>query len=341
MTQKSYTLAQLAEFLGCEFEGDAEIAVTGLATLERAQTHQITFLAQAKYSRFLPDCKAGILVARKAQADDFTGAKLHVEDPYLAYAKLSSLFDTRKKTPEGVHPTALVASTATLAEGVCIGPGVVIGDGANIGLNTEICAGVVIAENVTVGADCLLYPNVNIYAEVRIGDRVTIHSGTVIGSDGFGFAPSAEGWIKIHQLGSVNIGSDVEIGANTCIDRGALTDTIIEDGVIIDNLVHIAHGVVIGQQSALAGCVGIAGSTKIGKRCTLGGMVGVSGHLEIADDSHFHGGTTVIKNIKEPGAYASAIPVMDVKKWRRSSVRFTQLDDMAARIQALEKSNKE
>jgi len=341
MAQQSYTLAQLAEYLKCDSAGNPETVVTAMATLERAQKDQLTFLAQGKYSKYLPNCAAGILVAREAEAEKFTGCKLLVDDPYLAYAKLSRLFDRRVKTPVGVHPTAQIAETATLADDVRVAAGVVIGEGAVISAGTELCAGVVIAESVNIGSHCLIYPNVNIYAEVLLGDRVTIHSGSVIGADGFGFAPSSDGWVKIHQLGSVRIGNDVEIGANTCIDRGALSDTVIGDGVIIDNLVHIAHGVEIGEETALAGCVGIAGSTKIGKRCTLGGMVGVSGHLDIADDAHFHGGTTVIRNIRKSGAYASAIPVQDVKEWRRNSIRFTQLDKMASRLTALEKQNKE
>lgn len=333
----AYTLRELADYLGCEFQGIPEYSVTTIATLERAGPENLSFVAQPKFVKYLADSKAGILALKVDVADKFNGNKLLVEDPYLAYAKLSAKFESRRPVG-GVHPSAVIAASAQVPETVRIGANSVIGEGVVIGDNTEIGHGCVIGDNTQVGSRCVLHTNVNLYHDIVVGDDVMIHSGAVIGADGFGFAPSKEGWIKIHQLGSVRIGNGVEIGANTCIDRGALTDTEIADGVIIDNLVHIAHGVKVGTATAIAACVGIAGSTTIGKNCTIAGAVGISGHLTIGDNSHFHGGTVVVRNV-DGGAYASAAPLQDVKKWRRNSVRYTQLDDMAARLRALEKDS--
>lgn len=227
---------------------------------------------------------------------------------------------------------------ATLGQNIKVAPGCVVEAGAVIGDNTELCAGVVVGPNACVGSDCLLHANVTIAHHCVLGDGVKIHSGTTVGSDGFGYAPNAkEGWVKIHQLGRVVIANNVEIGANCAIDRGAIKDTHIAEGVIIDNLVHIAHNVTIGKRTAIAGCVGIAGSTNIGAGCTMGGFVAINGHLTIGDNVHFNGGTVVTKSISEAGHYASGSPMQDVRSWRRSMVRVTQLDDLASRLKALEK----
>ncbi|WP_185231959.1 UDP-3-O-(3-hydroxymyristoyl)glucosamine N-acyltransferase [Teredinibacter franksiae] len=340
MAAQQYSLQQLAEFLQCEFSGDVDATVSAIATLEQAQPLHLTFLAQEKFEKYLPECEAGILVLKPAQQTLFDGNKLLVEDPYMAYAQLSHLFDPRQRLAEGIHPTAVVAKTANISKSARIGAGVVIGENTQVGANSEISAGCVIGDTSVIGDDCVLHANVTVYAGVSIGHQVVVHSGTVLGSDGFGFAPSKDGWVKIHQIAGVQIGNRVEIGSNTSIDRGALTDTVIEDGVIIDNLVHIAHGVHIGQGTAIAGCVGIAGSTTIGKNCQIAGAVAINGHIEIADNTYFHGGTIVTKGISEPGAYASILPVQNVKKWRRNSVRYTQLDDIATRLKNLEKAVK-
>jgi len=339
MKNKLFSLQELAEYLDCEYLGDPLFQVGSIETLQLAGAAQLTFLAQDKYEKYLSKCKAGILVLKPTQQEQFSGNKLLVEDPYIAYARLSKIFDRRQAVATGVHPSAIIADSATIAATAAIGAKVVVGEGAHVGEHTEISAGCVIGENCQIGKNCLLHANVSVYADVIIGNEVLVHSGTVLGSDGFGFAPSKQGWVKIHQLGTVRIGNRVEIGSNTSIDRGALTDTIIEDGVIIDNLVHIAHGVRVGEHSAIAGCVGIAGSTTIGKNCTVAGAVAINGHIEIVDNTHFHGGTIVTKGVSESGAYASAPPMQDVKKWRRNSVRYTQLDDMAARIKRLEKAS--
>lgn len=340
MSAKTFSLRELAEFLGCDYDGDPTATVSKIATLELAQPHHLTFLAQDKFEKYLAECNAGIVVLRTEKSALFSGNKLLDADPYMAYARLSSLFDARRRVNAGVHPSAIIAASAVVSEHACIGPNVIVGDGAAVAAGSEISAGCVIGDGSSVGENCLLHANVTLYADVSVGNNVIIHSGTVIGSDGFGFAPSKEGWVKIHQLASVRIGNNVEIGSNTSIDRGALTDTIIADGVIIDNLVHIAHGVKIGEGTAIAGCVGIAGSASIGKHCTMGGAVAIAGHIDIADNTHFHGGTIVTKGNVEPGAFASAAPLQDVKKWRRNSVRYTQLDDLVTRVKNLEKSLK-
>jgi len=339
MAASAYTLKQLAEHLQCEYLGEPEVEVCGIASLDRAQSHQLTFLAQEKYAKLLPECKAGIVMLQAKWRDRITGNALLVEDPYLAYAQVSGLFDPRPKGRVGIHSTAQVDPTARIAESASIGPNCVIGPGASIGEDSEISPGCVVGANSSIGKSCYLCANVSIYHDVKIGDACVIHSGTVIGSDGFGFAPSKNGWVKIYQLGGVSVGSGVEIGANTAIDRGALNDTVIEDGVIIDNQVHIAHNVRIGEGTAIAGCVGIAGSATIGKHCTIGGAVAIGGHLTIADNSHFHGGTIVTKGNSKPGAFASAAPLQEVTQWRRNSIRYKQLDKLAQRVSDLEKGD--
>lgn len=338
MSTKSFSLAELAEFLGCEYRGDATHRVTAIAPLSDASDSQITFVAQDKYLAQLAGISPGIVVLREKHAAAYSGNRILAADPYLAYARLSALFNPRSSLPKEIHPTAIVDSSAVLADGVAVGPNCVIGAHVRVGQGTEIHAGTVIGEATVVGDNCRLYPRVTLYDRVTIGDKVTIHSGAVIGADGFGFAPSkTDGWVKIEQLASVRIGNSVEIGANTTIDRGALHDTVVEDGAIIDNLVHLAHGVSIGEGTAIAACVGIAGSTTVGKNCLLGGAVGISGHLHIADNTQFHGGTVVTRHVSEPGSYASAAPMQEVRAWRRNSVRYTQLDEMAYRLRKLEK----
>ena len=241
----------------------------------------------------------------------------------------------------GVHATALVADEATLGEGVsigaraCVEPGVVLGDGVIIG------AGAYVGHDTQIGDRTQIYPNAVIYHRVKIGSDCTVHSQTVIGADGFGFAPGPEGWEKICQLGSVLIGDRVDIGASSTIDRGALEDTVIADGVIIDDQVHIAHNCRIGKNTAIAGCTGIAGSTTIGENCTLANAVGVSGHLEICDNVHLTGQARVTKSITEPGSYSSGTPLAETREWGRNAVRFTQLDALHKRLAALEKALQE
>lgn len=333
----SYSLEQIRVLVEGELIGDAEVRIHALEDLRRAKETDIAFLSSSKYVSALADCCAGCVLLKPSDVDAYEGNKILVEDPYVAYAKISALFDRRVPLANDVSVQAFVHETAVLGSNVSVSPGCFIGEGAVIGNDVELYPGVYIGEHVKVGDRVTLYPNVVLYHHVELGSRIIIHANTSVGSDGFGFAPSKAGWQKIHQLGRVVIGSDVEIGANTCIDRGALGDTRIEDGVIIDNQVHIAHNVVIGEGSAIAGCVGIAGSTTLGKNCILGGAVSISGHLNIADNTYFHGATVVTKGNAETGSFASAAPLQDLASWRKNSVRMRQLDALFAKVKKLEK----
>lgn len=338
--KNSYTLRELAKKLDASWQGNPDVEVQGIANLAGAGPSDLSFLSKKQYSHFLATTDAGIIIVQTGTVLDRPLNAIFVDEVYASYARLSGLFSARLQGAAGIHPTATVDRSAQVAATASIGPNCVVGPHSVIGDATELLAGVVIGSHSSVGRECLLHPNVIIYHGVTLGDRVTVHSSTVIGSDGFGFAPSAEGWIKIHQLGGVVVGSDVEIGSCTSIDRGAIDDTIIEDGVIIDNQVHIAHNVKIGKGTAIAGCVGIAGSTTIGSRCTFGGFVAISGHLQIADDVHCNGSTVVTKSITEAGHYSSGTTVQDVKTWRRNAVRFGQLDEWVTRIKKLEEADK-
>ena len=337
----TYSLAVLAKQIGAHVIGEETALVSGIASLDKAGSQDLSFVVSGKYKVALIETQAGAVIMQAGMSEYFAGNKLIVDDPYLAYAKLSALFDYRPNTAAGIHPTAVIADTAVIAKTASIGPHVVIGDHVHVGEHTMIAAGCVIEDNVKLGEHCRLYANVCIYHSVIIDQHVTIHANTVIGSDGFGYAPSNGAWHKIHQLGRVKIGKHVEIGASCTIDRGALDDTIIEEGVIIDNQVHIAHNVHVGAGSALAGCVGVAGSTRIGAGCTFGGQTGVAGHLNIHPGSHFNGGSVVLRDTNGPGIRASAIPAMDVKAWRRNVAHFAQLDALVKRVKQLEKQQEE
>lgn len=333
-------LGDLAEKLGARLIGDENIAILGLNTLKDASAGQVSFLANPSYQSQLAQSQASAVIVSEAMAENVSGAALVVDNPYLAFAKASQLFDNRPQVQPGVHASAVVAATAQLGEGVSIGANAVIGEHSQIGAGSEISAGVVIGDHCVIGANCQLNPNVTLYHDVVLGDRCKIHSSTVLGSDGFGFAPDQGRWCKIAQLGGVRIGNDVEIGSNVSVDRGALGDTSIEDDVIIDNLIQIAHNVRIGQGTAIAACTAIAGSADIGKNCTIAGGVGIAGHLKITDGVHIGAMSLISKSITEAGAYASGTAQMPLKDWRRSATRFRQLDSMAKRLQHLEKVQK-
>ncbi|HUH37570.1 MAG TPA: UDP-3-O-(3-hydroxymyristoyl)glucosamine N-acyltransferase [Spongiibacteraceae bacterium] len=331
-----YTLGQLAELLGVECRGDAATVITGLATLAAAQPGQLSFLANRQYLADLRVTRASAVIVAAEFAGDAPCACLVSAQPYLSFARASALFDTAPAEVAGIHPSAVVDPGAELAADVSIGPGAVIGAGAVIGEGVCIGAHTVVGPDCRVGAGSRLHARVTLYHRVRIGAQCVIHSGAVLGADGFGFAPGPQGWEKVHQLGGVWIGDGVEIGANTTIDRGALDDTVIGDGVIIDNLVQIAHNVRIGDGSAIAGCVGIAGSAVIGKRCTIAGGAGIVGHVEIADGVHVTGMTMITGSIAERGSWSSGTTMDTTRNWRRNAVRFAQLDKMARRLARLE-----
>ena len=334
-----YTLNQLAEYIDAKVIGDGNKAVLRLNTLQDAGSDELSFLANPKYAKYLADGSAGAVLLREQDATGFSGNALVCADPYLAYARLSALFAPEKPC-SGVHPTAHLDSTVKLGGNVTVGCNSSVGANSSIGDDVVIGAGCHIGDHVSIAKGTRLHSNVTLYDGVTIGESCLMNSGVVVGSDGFGYAPSPEGWVKIHQLGSVVVGDRVEIGAGTTIDRGALGDTRIGDGVIIDNQVQIAHNVVIGSNTAIAGCVGIAGSTEIGERCTIAGGVGISGHLNVIDDVHIAAMTLVSKSITKAGAYASATTVDDMARWKKNAARFHQLDKLARRLSALEKSDK-
>lgn len=332
------SLAELAHHLGAELRGPGDKRITGVAALQVAGPDDVSFLASTAYQKQLEQTHAGAVIISDTMADKVPGAALVVSDPYLAFARTTQLFDNRPAPVSGIHPSAIIDETTVIGENVSIGPHAVIGRFCQIGDRCEIGAGTVIGDNCILGEDCLLNANVTLYHAVVMGKRVRVQSGAVIGGDGFGFAPNKGKWERIAQLGGVLIGDNVEIGANTCIDRGALGNTVIENDVILDNLIQIAHNVKVGEGSAMAGCVGIAGSTEVGKYCTLAGGVGLAGHLKITDRVHISGMTLITNSISEPGAYASGTAYMPVQEWRRNAARFKQLDSLAKRLQKLEKS---
>lgn len=334
---KHFTLAQLAELLGAELQGDAEKTISGLATLQEADSHQLSFLANAHYRKQLEHSQAGALLLSAADAADYVGNCLIVADPYLAYAKISHFFDRTPQAVSGIHPSAVIAESALVDASASIGPGVVIEDEVVIGAGVRIGAHCVIAARSRIGDDSRLAAHVTLYHDVKLGQRVTIQSGAVIGGEGFGFANHKGVWHKIAQIGGVTIGNDVEIGANTCIDRGALSDTLIGNGVKLDNQIQIAHNVQIGDNTAIAACVGISGSAKIGRNCMLAGGVGLVGHIDICDGVFITGMTMVTHSITEPGAYSSGTAMQPAGEWKKNAVRFRQLDDLAKRMRVLEK----
>lgn len=333
---REWTLAELAARIGAELRGDSAYRVSSVQSLTAAGPAQISFLANAQYKAGLAATQAGAVVLRPEDAEGFAGQALLHPNPYLAYARLSQLFDRTPVPAPGLHPRAVVAATAEVSPEASIGPNAVIGEGVRIGAGTIVEAGVVIGDRTVIGNQCRLRANVAVYHDCVLGDRVQVHAGTVIGSDGFGNANDAGRWVHIAQLGRVVIHDDVDIGANTCIDRGALDDTVIHEGVIIDNQVHIAHNVVIGKHTAIAGQVGIAGSTTIGAYCVMAGQVGIAGHLEICDKVFLQGQAMITKSITEPGAYASGTGFEPADKWRKTAVRLRQLDDMAKKLKHLE-----
>jgi len=315
-----YTLAELARLTATELVGDGSFEVTALTSLARATPTSLSFLSNDARRAELKNSRAGAVVVSRAVAEEISRGLISA-DPYRTYAELSVLFDERGLPfAQGVHPTAVIDETAVIADDVSIGPNAVIG------------------RDVVIGAGSVIGPNVTIYPNTQIGLDCIVGAATVIGYDGFGFAKSPDGWIKIRQLGGVVIGDDVEIGAGCTIDRGALDDTLIEDGVKLDNQVHIAHGCRIGMRTAMAGYVALAGGTVIGCDVTVGGMTGFTGHLSVCDKVHIGANALVTQSITVPGSYlGGAGGVMKADDWRKSAVRFRQLDAIARRIQVLEK----
>jgi UDP-3-O-[3-hydroxymyristoyl] glucosamine N-acyltransferase len=332
----SYTLKQLADKIGAEVHGDEHYIIDSLATLSTAGTRQIAFLANKKYKQQLSDTKAGAVIISSQNLNDCNTNALVMENPYLGYALTAQLLDTTPKPAHNIHPSAQISQDVTLGENVAIGANTVIEQGAVIADNVIIGAGCFIGEQAIIGSHTKLWANVSIYHRVEVGRDCLIQANTVIGSDGFGYANDKGNWLKIPQLGSVIIGNNVEIGASTTIDRGALENTIIKDGVIIDNQIQIAHNVVIGENTAMAACSVIAGSTTIGKNCVIAGLVGINGHVDVSDGVVFTGMSMVTKNIESPGVYSSGMPCQPNKDWNKNNARIRKLESILARMKSAE-----
>ncbi|AJC45235.1 UDP-3-O-(3-hydroxymyristoyl)glucosamine N-acyltransferase [Xanthomonas sacchari] len=337
MNTSTYTADEIAERFGLQVHGDGSVAVRGVATLAQAGPGQLSFLANPRYRAQLADSTAAIVVLRADDAEAAPGTALIARDPYVAFAKIAALFDVAPLRPPGIHPSASIDPSAQVAASAHIGAFVSIGARSVIGEGCVIGPGCVIGEDCQIGAGSELIARVTLVTRVRLGQRVRVHPGAVLGADGFGLAMDAGRWIKVPQLGGVRIGDDCEIGANTCVDRGALEDTTLEEDVRLDNLVQVAHNVHIGAHSAIAGCTGIAGSAKIGRYVMLGGAVGVVGHLEICDKVVVTGKSVVRNSIHEPGEYSSGTPLTDNRTWRKNAARFKQLDALARRILSVSK----
>ena len=331
------TLGDAAETLGLSYRGDPHLTLDRLAPISQAGVGDLSFIAQKKFAKSLVSSQATAVICPEAWVGDFSGAVLFSDDPYADFARATRLFDNRPASSGRVDGSAVISETVQLGANVTIDAGAVISDGARIGDNTWVGPNVWIGDGALIGAGTQLRAGVAIYHGVTIGQDCLIHANTVIGSDGFGFAPTTAGWEKILQLGSVTVGDRVEIGAGCAIDRGALEDTHIADDVIIDNLVHIAHGVRVGRGSAIAGQVGFAGGTELGERCTVGGQAGFAGHLSIGNDVHIGGQGRVSRDVSEAGHYASGTSLMPVREWARNAARYEKLNDMSKRIDALEK----
>ena len=334
MSVSDYSATYLADFVQGELLGE-DRRISGIATLKNATDSEISFLSNSRYQNELESSQAGVVLLKPEMASLAPQGAIAVSDPYLAYAKISQLF-VSASLAEGISKDANISPTATVSSSARVAAGAVIEADARVGEHAVIGANAVVGRGASIGDGTQLAANVSIGYDVRIGQRCMVHSGAVIGADGFGFAPSREGWQKIAQLGSVVIGDDVEVGACTTIDRGALEDTRIENGVKLDNQIQIAHNVVIGEHTAIAGGCAIAGSTRIGKRCTIAGMSGITGHLEIADGTHVTAMSLVSRSITEPGAYSSGTAIEPHRQWKRNAVRFRQLDEMHKRILELE-----
>jgi len=328
-------LDEIVARLGGTLEGDGSVIVSQVATLSAAAAGQIAFLANPKYRQQLQTTRAAAVIVPPQYSAETPLPRIVYGNAYAYYARVVALLNPAPLRARGAHPTAVAHSR--VPPSASIGENVVVGAGVTLGENVTLYPGCVIGDGVAIGDDSVLYPNVVVYRDCVIGKRAVIQAGAVIGGDGFGFAKEGERWIKIPQIGRVVIGDDVEVGANTSIDRGALDDTVIGNGVKLDNQIQIAHNVTIGDHAAMAGCVGVAGSTKIGRRCTVGGAGMIVGHLDLADDVHISAGTMVTKSLREPGQYTSIFPLEAHGSWLRNAAQIKRLARLAERVAELEK----
>lgn len=335
---KSYTLAQLAELLDAKLIGDGQCEITGLATLQNAGSGQLSFLSNPSYADQLASSQASAILIDEKFLDSCPSSKLVTAMPYVAFARATQLFDESPQPVPGIHDAASVAASAVIGRNVSIEANAVVSGNVTLGDDVVIGAGCYVGEGASLGAGCVLHSNVTLYHRVVLGKNVEIHSGTVIGADGFGFAFDGRKSVKIHQLGAVRIGDDVEIGAGTTIDRGALEDTVIGDGVKIDNQVQIAHNCRVGEHTIICGCAAIAGSVTIGKYCIMGGGSGAVGHISIADKVQVSAMTLVSQSIPESGMYSTGTIQAKTSEWKRNAIRFQQLDSIAKRLKEIENS---
>ena len=332
-------LGELAVRFGCELRGDAALRVARVATLAAAGPGELGFLANPQYRAQLSATRATAVVLDAASAALCPVAALVHANPYATYARIAALLHPEAQALPGVHATAVIDPAAQVAASASIGAHVVVAAGVTVGERVRIGAGCVLGSGVRVGADCVLHPRVTLEPGTTLGARAHLHSGVVIGADGFGFARDGAGWTKVPQVGAVRIGADVEIGANTTIDRGAIGDTVIADGVKLDNQIQIGHNVQIGEHTVIAGCTGISGSTRIGARCVIAGAVAIAGHLDICDDVVVSGMSAVTHSLTVPGMYSGCIPVAPAPVWRRLVGRFKRLDALAERLRRLERDD--
>jgi UDP-3-O-[3-hydroxymyristoyl] glucosamine N-acyltransferase len=324
--QAEFSLGELAVRFGLTLRGEPGLTVRSVATLSRANPGSLSFLANSRYRRQLECTRATAVILSAEDVAHCPVAALIDPNPYLAYARIAALLHPETAPEPGIHPSAVVAGGARVAASASIGPLTVIEEGAHIGERVLVGPGCIVQKGASVGADSTLRSRVNLYPGVTLGMRCLLHAGAVVGADGFGFAPNSGTWEKVPQVGSVRVGDDVEIGANTTIDRGAIDDTVVENGVKLDNQIQVGHNVIIGAHTAIAACTGISGSTVIGQRCMIGGMVGFAGHLTIADDVVVTGCSLVSASIKKPGSYSSGMPTVETRLWRRMVAHLRRLD---------------
>lgn len=336
----AYTLGELAEKFALKVQGDAQLRITGVCALAPGKPGHLSFCADPRRRPELAGTQAAAVIIAAREAQQFPGNALLAPDPALAFARIAALFDTSKHFTAGVHPAAVIAPGAVIGAGCWIGPQAVIEEGANIGEGSFIGPHCLIRRDAVIGPGSRLEANIFIGERCRLGARAHVLPGAVIGGRGFGLARAREGWVEVPQFGAVVIGNDVEIGANTSIDRGALEDTVIEDGVKLDNQIQIAHNCRIGEHTAIAACTGIAGSTSIGKRCMIGGASCITGHIRIADDVVVLGMAMVTKSLTAPGVYGSGSPAQPVREWRKLVSRIRRLGSFEERLEQVEKKLK-
>ena len=331
------TLREIAAEIDAELQGDPDCEIINVASLHNAGTGDLSFFVNKRYYPSLRTTRAAAVILAATDAPACSTARLVSNDPYLAYAKAARFLNPSMGFSPGIHPSAVINASADIAAGCFIGANSVVGKDVIIGAETYVGPGCVIDAKVVIGSHCRLHANVTLLERIEIGARVLIHPGVVIGADGYGIANDGGQWLKIPQLGSVIVHDDVEIGANTTIDRGALDNTVIEAGIKIDNQVQIGHNTQIGAHTAIAGAAVFAGSVKVGRRCMIGGASAIAGHIEIADDVVITGMSGVSNSIKTAGVYSSGVPVTENKTWRKNMVRFKYLDEMARRLARMEK----